>query len=917
MIARHLTSAAVILCASGLVAGCGPRDPDDFRLITAAAHNRLDTETTQQVVFSWDFATAADLEAWTLANAESALAERGLALLSSGDDPFLWRRAGLEAESVDALRIHLRAAAAESGEDLATAAESGSDPGMVQVFWAATGEDFSLTRQMTLAEPSAELEDGVLVYQLPVALDPSWEGEIDRLRLDPTNLPRMRVLLERIEGLREELPDPSLPRNVVLGSEQRLALLVPPDSPRTLEVDVPPAAVLRFGYGLLGEPRRLSRPAELRVSVAAAERRQVTQLQASARTLFTAAFPAVGDASVRGWMEARVRLDGFAGQRLELRFESTVPDGAGGVPVVANPELYSTRPSPQPPNVLLICVDTLRADHLSLYGYRKVTSPAIDAWARDRAMTFQTAVAPSPWTLPSHVSMLTGLDAVKHGVNYLETSISPDLPTLTGLLRNAGYRTAAVTGGGFLGPGYGFERGFDRFRWWPGQSGSRDELEAHGERALEWLDELSDRPFFLFFHTYETHSPYHRREPFFTAFGGRLEDLGAEPLSTRPEAGPETAGFRHDHHLSWAGGGSASAQTVDPATLAALYDGGIAHVDTVVGRLLERLRLLDLAADTIVVLTSDHGESLGEHGLVAHGNLYDDNLLVPLVISYPRRLTAAKRVHQQVRSIDLLPTVLALAGVEAPPGLDGTSLLPLMASGAEANAEAPPAWSYGGWPNYGVSVRRDNHLKYIFNDAPWPATCTREELYELDRDPAESDNRVESSRDVALLRRQTQAYLQRNASGLLLELVNRESEPFDLTLAGPQFLPWTVKWLAGACPEVSQPNIRSIRITVPPGRTTTLVWQRAQGQRLRITASLGSDTGAGREKTVTVDDPQELRDSRILRYADRQWQWAEGRIADSWTGVRIWWSEPRGVEPQAAPPSPDATRQLEALGYLQ
>ena len=915
MIARHLTLA---LCVCGLLAGCGQRrDPDAFRLITAAADGRLDTEATQQVVFSWDFATAGDLEAWTIENAdgEGALTERGLALRSSSDDPFLWRRAAVEADAVDAIRVYLRAAAAESGGD------TGSDPGMVQLFWAAADERFSITRQMALGEPSAELDDGILVYQFPVADDPSWEGGIGRLRLDPTNLPRMRVLLGRVEGIRNELPDPSLPRYVVLGSEQRLALLVPPDSPRTLTVDVPPSAVLRFGYGLLGgDPGRGARPAELSVSVAAAERRRAAQVQAAGRTLFTAAFAAAGDPATREWLEARVRLDGFAGQRLELRFESTVPAGDRGVPVVSNPELYSTRPTAQPPNVVLICVDTLRADHLSLYGYRKVTSPAIDAWARDRAVTFQTAVAPSPWTLPSTVSMLTGLDALGHGVNYLETSISPSLPTLTGLLRRAGYRTAAVTGGGFLGLGYGFEHGFDRFRWWQGQSGSQDELTAHSERALDWLNELSDRPFFLFFHTYETHSPYHRREPYFTAFGGRPQDLGAEPLSTRPEAGPEEAGFRHDHHLAWAGSDNLSAGDVDAATLAALYDSGIAHVDAVVGRLLEHLRLLDLAADTIVVLTSDHGESLGEHGLVAHGNLYDHNLLVPLVISYPRQL-AAKRVEQQVRSVDLMPTILALAGVEAPPGLDGTSLLPLMKTDGDettvGDAEAPPAWSYGGWPNYGVSVRRGGELKYIFNDAPWPATCGREELYELGDDPVESDNRVESSRAIAQLRRQTQAYLQRNASGLLLELVNREPAPFELTLTGPQFLPWTVKWLAGACPGVSRPDIRSIRITLAPNQSTTLVWQRAQAQALELTAAIVHGTSAERGEPVTLEDPQLLRDSRLLRYVDRQWRWTEGRAADSWTGVRVWWSEPRGVEPQGAPPSPEAVRQLEALGYLQ
>ena len=173
-------------------------------------------------------------------------------------------------------------------------------------------------------------------------------------------------------------------------------------------------------------------------------------------------------------------------------------------------------------------MDDLRADHLSLYGYRKVTSPNIDSWAGHHGVTFSNVVAASPWTLPSHVSLLSGLDALSHGVNFPQDAAGKDVLFLAEALREAGYRTGAVTGGGFLRPEYGFHQGFDRFRWWPGEIGHPDELDDGLDTALRWIETWADGPFFLFFHTYEVHSPFHRREPHFERLGGRLQELKGE-----------------------------------------------------------------------------------------------------------------------------------------------------------------------------------------------------------------------------------------------------------------------------------------------------------------------------------------------------------------------------------------------------
>ncbi len=902
MIARHLTFAAVVLCACALIIGCEPRrDPSAFRLITGDAHGRLDTQATRHVVFSWDFATASDLEAWTIENAdgEGTLTERGLAMRSSSNDPFLWRRAAVEAEAVDAIQVYLRAAAAESGD-------SGSNPGMVQLFWAAADESFSTTRQMAVAEPSAELDGGVFVYQFPVAGDPSWEGGIDRLRLDPTNLPRMRVILGRIEGIREELPDPSLPRNVVLGSEQRLALLVPPDSPRELIVDVPPTAVLRFGYGLLGgEPRQVSHPAELRVAVAAAERRQATQVQASDRTLFTAAFPAAGAPSARGWMEARVRLDGFAGQRLELRFESTVPGGFSGIPVVSNPELYSTRPSSQPPNVVLICVDTLRADHLSLYGYRKVTSPAIDAWARDRAVTFQTAVAPSPWTLPSHVSMFSGLSALRHGVNY--NSPPENITMLADYYRRAGYFTLAFTGGAFLHPKFGFSQGFDSYRY-SADAMQTDELEKAVDRTLAWLDTHRASPFFMLLHTYAVHGPYRARQPFAEAFGGLPEGWADSDVTLSHDQRLPDDGFQERQWFVRRREGSSEELPVSTAELPMvekLYDTGIAYADEQLSRLWQALEETGLDQRTVVIVTSDHGEALGEKGKAMHGDLYDSTLMVPLIVALPGAESGGLRIAEQVSLVDVVPTALELTDMPVPAGLDGSSLVPLIAG--EAPASRREAWSYGAASNYGVTLRISNRLKYIYNDTVWAPAAGHEELYRLLEDPEEEHNVAEAAPETPRLRQRVREALRERHRGLTLEFENAGSATFRGILRGPLGDPTKAKSPDLSCPCVKWQDKRGAGLIVAPGESFTLFFKNARA-KVRLTGAVDG----GDELAVA------LAPNALSEPWQRSWDGTDWRPGGQGT-MRITVQWKGGLEaraPEAVTPDAALVEQLRALGYV-
>ncbi len=860
-----------------------------------------------EVAFQWQIEDERAL--WTLANLQDGEpTDDGLSLEATDEDAYLWRQVSINAASVDRLRLVL----------------ADAEPRVVQVFWAGVGELFSENRQVGRRAPSRSLADGSAVYELQLAGRPGWSGQIGRLRIDPTDRAGDRLRILRVEGLRFRPPDAVEPWRVALGPEVRSAFAVTPGVPLELEARAPSTASLRFGYGLLEDSVAAgwrTEPVELRVSVASAD--QPGQAPSRSRVLFTAVFPAAGREAEPSWHTARIDLAEYGGQRLRLRAEAVLPDGGteGFALLIADPEIYPAETIRRHPNVVLISIDTLRADHLSLYGYFRVTSPNLDAWARGAGVTFLNTVAASPWTLPSHVSMLTGVDALGHGVNYLDTSVSEDLLLLPEILRRHGYRTAAVTGGGFVVSKYGLDRGFERFRWWPGRSGDELELEENLDTALDWIEDFSDRPFFLFFHTYEVHSPFRRHEPHFSWLGGRAEDLGGERLSLKSAAAGVDEGFIHRYSARWergSDGHEVALADLDPGTLASLYDTGILRVDGELPRLFERLRKLDLDRDTVVVFTSDHGESLGEHGLLSHSHLYDDNLKVPLVISYPRRLAGGQALTRQARTVDLMPTILDLAGLEIPPGLDGISLVPWIEGGEDG--PAPPAWSYAGWPNRGLSLRLDNAQAYLLNDAPWPAICGHEEYYRLLEDPGQLRNLVATDPEVEPLRRRALDYLQQKAPGLILRFADREPEPLEVTFSGVRRLPWTLKKIAGSCPAIGDWQAQRLRIVIAPGAESVLAWQSPGSGPLEIALRLRKRGSGAIEHVVRVDDPASYREPRVLQLEYGAWSWTEARDLSSGTGLSLQW-RPSFVRMESAAAEEDALetvqRQLEALGYVQ
>jgi arylsulfatase A-like enzyme/Flp pilus assembly protein TadD len=361
---------------------------------------------------------------------------------------------------------------------------------------------------------------------------------------------------------------------------------------------------------------------------------------------------------------------------------------------------WLTRPAPAGP-IILISIDTLRADHLSLYGYNKGRTPNIEALARD-GVVFERAYAHAPQTLPSHTSILTGQLPFEHGVrDNIGFTVKPNTTTLASLLHGAGYGTGGFVSAYVLRAETGINQGFDVYNAdFP--AGALDRPLAQVQRpapdtvsaAVTWLNTHVDPKVFLFLHLYEPHRPYDPPAPY--------KDL-------------------------------------------APYDGEIAAADAAVGTLIAELKKRDWYDNATIALVADHGEGLGDHGEEEHGLfLYESTIHVPFVLKLPRaRKFAGKRVAQPVQHIDLVPTFAAIAGFAVPQGLRGRNLLPVATTGTLAEqgiySEAMMSRYHFGWSE--LTSLTDARYKFI--RAPKP------ELYDLERDRGEAANVIGENAQIA------------------------------------------------------------------------------------------------------------------------------------------------------------------------
>ncbi|MGH9379607.1 MAG: sulfatase-like hydrolase/transferase, partial [Thermoanaerobaculia bacterium] len=375
--------------------------------------------------------------------------------------------------------------------------------------------------------------------------------------------------------------------------------------------------------------------------------------------------------------------------------------------------------------IVLVSIDTLRSDRLPLYGYQEIETPALEDLARD-AILFSRAYSHIPLTLPSHVSILTGLLPPEHGVrdNIGYTFEPQDRSYLPAVLKQRGYTTGATVSAYVLRGNTGLASSFDLYEDHIGVVSGRDlgSLQRPGgetlERALSWLEGVAEQPFFLFFHIYEPHSPYEPPEPWASRY--RLP-----------------------------------------------YDGEVAAADAVIGRLVAALQGMGIYDRCLLILLSDHGEGLMDHGEQEHEVLlYRELLQVPLLVKLPGGQRGGTRVERPVQLIDVVPTVLDLLGAEKPAGLSGSSLVAETQDGERRAIYSENFYPrlHFGWSELASSIRGRYHLIY----GPDP------ELYDLIADPAERNNLARGERRVfAELRQELSGF---DRSLVLPQEVDRETQ---------------------------------------------------------------------------------------------------------------------------------------------
>jgi choline-sulfatase len=402
-------------------------------------------------------------------------------------------------------------------------------------------------------------------------------------------------------------------------------------------------------------------------------------------------------------------------------------------------------PHTKNPNVVLITLDTVRADRMGFLGSQRKLTPNLDAFARG-SVVFTHAYSQVPLTTASHATILTGTYPQFHKVNDFGVPLSEDMPYVPSILKNHGYHTAAFVGSLVLDPNTrsapGFDRGFDTFdagfhRRRPQESRYQAIERRGGEvvaHALAWLSQHPRGPFFIWMHLYDAHDPYDPPEPYKSEYAS------------------------------------------------APYDGEIAYVDSAVGKLLTQMRLRGLYDGAMIAVMADHGEALGEHGESTHGIfLYDETIHVPLLFKLPGEHSVGTRIKDRVELVDVVPTILQTLGFVPPHEMQGRSLLPMLkpaAKGAKGQEQATPverpAYAESDYPHrtFGWSTLRALRTgKYLYVDSP------RTELYDQVSDPkAEHNLSATSPALVSTLAGQLEVFRQKTSSARAAPQVSADPE---------------------------------------------------------------------------------------------------------------------------------------------
>ena len=470
---------------------------------------------------------------------------------------------------------------------------------------------------------------------------------------------------------------------------------------------VPPGAQCRAVFGVAIEPGEGAGAVRFRLSARAAG--------SADRLVYETTL--AGRGSEARWIDRVEAIPEFPGQEFSLVLEVAPELGATARGGWSAPHVVCRTPRTPlvdlpHPHVILISLDTLRADHLGSYGYARDTSPVLDAFAAE-AMVFEAAFAPANWTLPSHASLFTGVSPAKHGAGHASvyTPLAQDGPaTIAELLRDSGYWTIGFTAGGLMGRSNGLDRGS---QWWTERI--RANLHATLPGFFDAIGTAPTKPLFLLLHSYDIHGPY--------AYLPNAEEIHVGPRTGASQQATGTAcegpecrdrdaewkrirAIKHEEYQRLD-----RFEGLDQAVDA--YDRGIRFVDSQLGALFDRLREIGIYDRSIIVITSDHGESLYDHSLyLGHSyTLYDEEIHVPLLVRLPGG--SPGRSPRLVQLMDVAPLILEAAGVPVPASIEGRNPI------ARARAGAPePTQVFGEASQTGARFARSSDWKYVAPSLP-------------------------------------------------------------------------------------------------------------------------------------------------------------------------------------------------------
>lgn len=416
----------------------------------------------------------------------------------------------------------------------------------------------------------------------------------------------------------------------------------------------------------------------------------------------------VDSEDVYKWHEAEFDLSQFEGKKLAIKFNVLKPSGAGGMDegLVAwgNPVIRA-RSEKEGPNVILISLDTLRADHMGCFGYKRDTTPELDKWAK-KGVFFKNSISNSSWTLPSHVSILASLYPGEAGIDVCENTehikrsrLAPGIPSIASFLRFEGYKTYAITGGGYMSAIFGFDRGFDIYKEYP----ERKDFKKDVNEALRFIKANRGKKFFLFLHTFEIHAPYRRN--FYKTDSPEKKD-----------------------------------------SVIADYDSGIKYADNYFGHFIKGLKRLGVYDKTLIIVTSDHGEvfdhitkdiNFGTHG----HSLKEPLIRVPLIMGGLKEIETGKTVATVVSGVDILPTILDVLDIEYDAAaVRGLSLLPLINGDKFTERRAYSSNILGGKKDMDSLRSIKNKLILHRDTATGKYIASETEFYDIEKDPDETEN---------------------------------------------------------------------------------------------------------------------------------------------------------------------------------